>query len=97
MLNILPVIIVVLGGLAVLAAYAFRHPRGVYIRSAAGVLLVTFGWALFWLLMSPSSEAGFGFFAIWVVLAALALVVALAACLGATARYVVDGLRTRRA
>ena len=75
-----------------LAVRAFLHPRGVYLRSVVGVLLITLGWALFWFLMSPSNEAGFGFFAIWVVLAAFGLVIAFAACLGATVRHLVDRL-----
>ncbi len=87
----------VLGALVFLAHRTFRRPRGVYLRSVAGVLLVTLGWALIWLVASPSNEAGFGFFAIWVVLIASSLALALAACLGATARHLVDGLQARRA
>lgn len=84
----LPLLVFLLGVLGVVGRHAFLHPKGAYLRSAAGVALVTLGWAAIWLLISPSNEAGFGFFAIWVVLVALALLLAVAACLGATARYV---------
>jgi hypothetical protein len=85
--------LLLLAALGFLAWRTFQRPRGVYLRSAAGVLIVTFGWALFWLVVSPSNEAGFGFFAIWVVLVALAVIVAFAACLGATVRHVADALK----
>ncbi|MBY0564816.1 MAG: hypothetical protein K2P58_11590 [Hyphomonadaceae bacterium] len=84
-----------LGALGFLALRSFLRPRGVYLRSVGGVLLVTLGWAGFWLVMSPSNEAGFGFFAIWVVLVALVSCLAIAACAGATARYIYEGLRVR--
>jgi hypothetical protein len=90
-----PVFFLLLVPLGLLAWRAFRNPRGVYLRSVAGVLLVALGWAGFWWLMSPANEAGFGFFAIWVVLIALASATALAACLGATARHVFDALGPR--
>jgi len=94
----LPFLIVVAGALAVVAHHAFRNPRGVYLRSAAGVALVTFGWALIWFLAAPSNEAGFGFFAIWVVLVALSLLIAIAACIGATVRHLLgDGPKSHRA
>jgi hypothetical protein len=88
-------VVLVLGALGVLAAHAYARPRGVYLRSVAGFFAVTLGWALIWLLLSPSNEAGFGFFAIWIVLAALAFVLTVTACAGATARYIVDGMRAR--
>jgi hypothetical protein len=76
------------------AAYrAYRRPHGVYLKSVLGVVGVIVGWALFWFALSPANEAGLGFFAIWVVLAALALAIGLAASLGATARHLVSGLR----
>lgn len=89
----MPLLLLLFGGLAFVAFRAFQRPRGVYLRSAFGVLGAVLGWALFWLLMSPGNEAGFGFFAIWVALGALALFVGLAASLGATVRYVADGFR----
>lgn len=86
-------LLLLLGAAGFLAHRAFRRPRGVYLKSVLGVLGVTLGWAGFWMLMSPANEAGFGFFAIWVVLVALAVAAALAACLGASVRHVVDRLR----
>jgi hypothetical protein len=84
------VIVLLLGGFGAVAWGGFRRPRGVYWKSAASVAAVVLGWAALWLIVSPSNEAGFGFFAIWVVLTAIALLLALAACAGATARHVVE-------
>lgn len=89
----MPLLLLLFGGLAFVAFRAFQRPRGVYLKSAFGVIGAVLGWAPFWLLMSPGNEAGLGFFAIWVVLGALALVFGLASSLGATVRYVADGFR----
>lgn len=87
MLNGLLLLAIVLG---FIAWRAFRKPRGVYLRSAIGVAGVTLGWAAIWFAASPANEAGFGFFAIWIVLVAIALAAGLAASLGATARYIAN-------
>jgi uncharacterized membrane protein YeaQ/YmgE (transglycosylase-associated protein family) len=89
----MPWLLLLLGGLAFVFFRAFQRPRGVYLKSALGVLGAVLGWALFWLVMSPGNEAGFGFFVIWAVLGGLALALGLAACLGATARHVANSLR----
>jgi len=94
-MSALPVLLLMVAALVVVGHHAFQHPKGVYLRSATGVLLVTLGWALIWLLVSPADEAGFGFFAIWVVLVALALLIGLAACVGASARHIFEGLKAR--
>lgn len=86
-------LLVLLLPLALLAHHAYRHPRGVYTRSLAAVVIVILGWAGIWWLSSPSNEAGFGFFVVWVALAALAILGGLAAVAGATARHVADALR----
>lgn len=84
------------GALGAVAWTAFRRPHGVYWKSAAGVLAVALGWAAIWLLASPANEAGFGFFAVWVVLVAIALALALVASAAATARHLVDFARRPR-
>jgi hypothetical protein len=75
------------------AARSFTQPRGVFWRSAAGVLAVAVSGAALWALASPSNEAGFGFFAIWCMAVAAALLAALVACAGATARYLHNALK----
>jgi hypothetical protein len=85
-------LLVLLAPMGFLAHRAYRRPRGVYLRSVAAVALVVLGWAAIWLLSSPSNEAGFGFFVVWVALTVLALLAGLAAAAGATARYVADTL-----
>lgn len=79
------------------AARSFARPRGVYWRSAAGVLGVAVVGAALWTLASPSNEAGFGFFVIWCMAVAAALLAALVACASATARYLHDALAARAA
>ncbi len=86
-------LLVLLVPLGLLAGHAYRHPRGVYLRSLAAVAIVILGWAGIWWLSSPSNEAGFGFFVVWVALAVLAALGGLAAVAGATARHVADAFR----
>lgn len=79
------------------AGRAFAYPKGVYWRSALGVIGTALAGALLWALVSPSNEAGLGAFLIWCALVALALVMGLAASLAATLRHVLDAAGAQRA
>jgi len=76
------------------AGYAFVNPAGVYGRSAAGVALIIVAATLLWWSASPaiSNEAGFGAFAISAAIVALALLIAITACLAATVRHALNAL-----
>jgi len=77
------------------AQRAYRSPRGVYWRSAAGVAGAALAAAALWALVSPAPAAGFGALVIWCAIVALALAIAVAASLAATLRYAVEALRRR--
>jgi hypothetical protein len=86
-----------LAALLAAATYAFLRPHGVYWRSAAGMgAAIVLATALWWL-ASPmiSNAAGLGAFVIWCATIVLAGVIAVAACLAATLRYLLDALGAR--
>lgn len=92
-------ILVALAGAGVLlAVHAFTHPKGVYVRSLAGVVLTVFGAAALWHFFPPrSAEAGLGAFLLFAAVSALAIAAALVACASATARHAWDALRHNHA
>ena len=80
------------GALFAAAMYAFVNPRGVYWRSAAALgVAIALATAVWWL-GSPmiSNEAGLGAFVIWLAVIVLAAVVAVAACIAATLRHLLN-------
>lgn len=91
------VIALYIGALLAAATHAFMRPNGIYWRSAAGVGVVIALATAIWWLGSPviSNETGFGAFAIWCAVVALATLVAAAACLAATLRHLLNALGAR--
>lgn len=91
----LALLLAYVAALVYVALRAFARPDGVYWRSAAGVGAAALGAALIWQIISPSPEAGFGASVLWAAVVALATMMALAACIAATVRHVLDALAVR--
>lgn len=98
MLDLIILLALLAGGLW-LVTNAFAHPRGVYLRSAAGAAITIAAAGAIWFAASPgiSNEAGLGAFFLFCAVAILAVAAAILACSAASARYLWNALQRRSA
>ena len=94
----LVLILAFLGAAAWIAARAFQHPKGVYLRSLIGLVLGVLAACAIWWLASPliANEAGLGAFVLFCIVVTLCAFVAVVACIAASLRHVLNACANRR-
>jgi hypothetical protein len=94
----LAILLAFLGASAWVAARAFNHPNGIYLRSLIRFAMATVAALAMWWLASPliSNEAGLGAFFLFSGIVGLAALLAIVACVAASARRIWDALPSRK-